>query len=250
MSRPRASCLVTDCGKPYHSKGYCSLHAARVARHGIPHLPERLSPQDAFWKKVDRSGGLEACWPWTGWKDALGYGRVTKSIPVTYGTKMAHRVAYELATGARVPSELHMDHLCRNTSCCNPAHLEPVTVKVNTERGINGVLGIYCANGHKYIEGSFYVRQVDGSRVCRACRREITRRRREDARYAGTAQTALSAQCSACDRAYGLRPDGTVATHTLSGIRNTPHCPGSRQNPRSSVRAAYTMAGYQKEHQT
>lgn len=33
-----------------------------------------------------------------------------------------------------IPVDLQLDHLCRNPSCINPKHLEPVTPRVNTLR--------------------------------------------------------------------------------------------------------------------
>jgi hypothetical protein len=45
----------------------------------------------------------------------------------------AHVVMYERHVGL-VPDGLELDHLCRNTSCVNPSHLEPVTHAENMRR--------------------------------------------------------------------------------------------------------------------
>lgn len=70
------------------------------------------------------------CWLWVGEINRNGYGRVW----VQGQRLMAHKVAYELMIGP-VDKGLVLDHLCRNRNCCNPYHLEPVTVRENTLRG-------------------------------------------------------------------------------------------------------------------
>ena len=71
------------------------------------------------------------CRLWAGAIGSTGYGRVRgPDGKMAY----AHRVAYELANGS-VPAGLCLDHLCRQRSCCNPDHLEPVTVAENNRRG-------------------------------------------------------------------------------------------------------------------
>lgn len=42
---------------------------------------------------------------------------------------------YELLVGP-IPEGLTIDHLCRNTMCVNPDHLEPVTHRENLMRGV------------------------------------------------------------------------------------------------------------------
>ncbi len=49
----------------------------------------------------------------------------------------AHRYSYRYFRG-RIKPKLVLDHLCRNTMCVNPFHLEAVTDRVNVLRG-NGV---------------------------------------------------------------------------------------------------------------
>lgn len=70
------------------------------------------------------------CWLWLGEINRNGYGRVW----VSGKRLMAHRHLYERLVGP-IPEGLVLDHLCRNRSCCNPAHMDPVTVRVNTLRG-------------------------------------------------------------------------------------------------------------------
>lgn len=72
------------------------------------------------------------CWNWQHAKTALGYGQVTR--PGGRGMVCAHRMVYERDRGP-VPAGLELDHLCRNPSCVNPAHLEPVTHLENVHRG-------------------------------------------------------------------------------------------------------------------
>lgn len=75
-------------------------------------------PADQLRVRVDRSGGLNACWPWTGARSSRGYGTL-----YAMGTTLAaHRVAFEVATGES-PGNLFVLHRCDNPPCCNPAHL-------------------------------------------------------------------------------------------------------------------------------
>jgi hypothetical protein len=87
----------------------------------------------------DRSGGPDACWPWTGYLNALGYGQ--KYDPVRRAQMGAHRWVYEQEIGT-IDSNLQLDHLCRNPACCNPKHLEPVTQKENIRRGTTPKLDV------------------------------------------------------------------------------------------------------------
>lgn len=73
-----------------------------------------------FWRRVDSSGGPQACWLWTGATDPQGYGQVTVRTIAPHPTK-AHRVAWVFAFGD--PGELCVLHRCDNPPCCNPAHL-------------------------------------------------------------------------------------------------------------------------------
>ncbi len=46
----------------------------------------------------------------------------------------AHRFSFELFVGP-IPSGMTLDHLCRDTRCVNPEHLEPVSLQENLRRG-------------------------------------------------------------------------------------------------------------------
>lgn len=74
------------------------------------------------------------CWWWLGGTsrpDGRGYGRILR-----IGTRCmvaAHRFIYELLV-APVPIGMQLDHICNNTLCVSPHHLEPVTGEENLRR--------------------------------------------------------------------------------------------------------------------
>lgn len=79
--------------------------------------------------RVDPDTG---CWNWIAKRDRKGYGYLFDRRNQT--TKRAHRWTYERLK-APIPYHMLMDHLCRNPSCVNPDHLEPVTNATNVQRG-------------------------------------------------------------------------------------------------------------------
>ena len=127
-----------------------------------------MTPEERFDAKWAASPA--GCWDWTATLDRCGYGRFWVSGRMV----KAHRYAYERWVGPLDPN-LTIDHLCRNTRCVNPAHLEEVTRVENVIRmGLREV----CRHGHKYDEENTQIRP-DGYRVCRACHRAAKKRHRE-----------------------------------------------------------------------
>ncbi len=120
-----------------------------------------------FWSKVDKSGEGQGCWEWTAYKSPEGYGRSRLGKK-----RLAHRIAYELLVGP-VPEGLQLDHLCRNRSCVNPAHLEPVTSRENTARGITLAAAqsalTHCVRGHGFGGDNLQYRANGRARTCRMC---------------------------------------------------------------------------------
>ena len=70
------------------------------------------------------------CLYWKGRTTYNGYGLFNYDRAAV----RAHRYIYEHCVG-KIPDGLDIDHLCRNRSCVNPSHLEPVTRKENINRG-------------------------------------------------------------------------------------------------------------------
>ena len=122
----------------------------------------------------------DSCWLWTANKNTHGYGRL-----YLYGSKyvMAHRYSYELLVD-KIPSGLTIDHLCREHSCVNPRHLEPVTIRDNTLRGVGptamNAKKTHCPSGHPYSKKN--TRVVSGKtwigRQCKICAYNHTKRYR------------------------------------------------------------------------
>ncbi|MFY1862077.1 HNH endonuclease signature motif containing protein [Achromobacter xylosoxidans] len=111
----------------------------------------------------------DGCWNWTGTKQKTGHGR----IKVDKRNRCAHRVVFELLRGS-IPDGLVLDHLCRNPSCVNPEHLEPVTQRENLLRGKTIIAAnaakTHCPHGHPYAGDNLKI-NVNGQRVCVTCSR-------------------------------------------------------------------------------
>lgn len=111
----------------------------------------------------------DGCWTWIR-STHQGYATTT-----VFGKRwLAHRYSYSLYVGA-IPKGLVIDHLCRNRRCINPAHLEPVSIAENVQRGARATQ-THCKRGHEFTpENTDYYRPTVGggiSRKCLACRRE------------------------------------------------------------------------------
>lgn len=116
------------------------------------------------------------CWVWQWCTDKDGYGLLWAN-----GRRYrAHRWYWEQANGP-IPDGLVIDHLCRNPSCVNPAHMEVVTHEENTRRGDNPFVQnarkTHCMNGHPFDEQNTYIH--GGTRHCKTCGVVHTRERRE-----------------------------------------------------------------------
>jgi hypothetical protein len=127
----------------------------------------KKSPEERFREKVviDPSG----CWKWAG-------GRIKGYAQFSVGGKyvLAHRWSYEHHVGP-IPPGLVIDHLCRTPCCVNPAHLEPVPMRVNTERGVlyetltaNAKKKTHCKRGHPLFGDNLRI-DSRGDRGCRSC---------------------------------------------------------------------------------
>lgn len=147
-------------------------------------------PVALFWEKVDKRGP-DQCWPWRANIEPSGYGTYQATYQGVRFTK-AHRFAYHLLVGP-VPKHLDLDHLCHTRDrdcrlgndcphrrCVNPAHLEPVTERVNTLRSTTAsavnARKTHCIHGHPFSGDNLMIRS-DGHRRCRICKNEASQRR-------------------------------------------------------------------------
>lgn len=168
-----------------------------------------------FWVKVDRRGPDE-CWPWTAGRNTEGYGHFRWNSSV----HTAHRCAFALERGDIDPEQV-VDHLCRNRACCNPAHLESVTHRINVQRGVPRASKITrCPSNHAYDEANTgwyeHPRTGERERFCRACKREKRAEsrqdpevRRKDRAYARSYQQRPKAQQLARESAARYRASWT-----------------------------------------
>ena len=138
----------------------------------------RIPIIDRFWPKVALNDAT-GCWEWTSTKTPHGYGLLWD--PDRKGPVYTHRFAYERFI--RPIGDLTLDHLCRNPSCCNPIHLEPVPLKENILRGVSppahNAKKTHCPVGHVFNKDNTYVRPSTGYRSCRICQRATNDRHKE-----------------------------------------------------------------------
>jgi hypothetical protein len=121
--------------------------------------------------RTEKPAREEGCWLWTGCRGE-GYGRVY------YGGKLrrVHIVVYELLVGfLKAGEQLH--HCCENKECCNPRHLERLTLKDHLGRHVNlaarNRAKTHCPQGHEYTEDNLVPCLLKkGKRLCLTCHRE------------------------------------------------------------------------------
>lgn len=96
------------------------------------------------------------------------YGRFTiNSRPLR-----AHRVSLDLYKGIKLPSSIQIHHICENTLCVNPDHLEPVTPKEHmyetpSSIGYQNTIKEVCPYGHLL---RFFYSGTRPYRQCGECR--------------------------------------------------------------------------------
>lgn len=124
-------------------------------------MPKATTPPEVrFFRFVVESGD---CWIWTAARDKNGYGLFKGS---DNRMRRAHRWCYEYLRD-EIPTGLMLDHLCRNHSCVNPWHLEPVTNAENVRRGARGELHPgKCKWGHDFEP---FVPGTRRQRYCKTC---------------------------------------------------------------------------------
>jgi hypothetical protein len=168
-------CSVPDCAKPVRAAttGLCRGHNQLFFRTGA--TDPILGSVERFmaFVKVMPNG----CWEWSGAR--LGqnsqYGQFSMK-GVGRPVIGAHRAAWELFRGP-IPEGLTIDHLCRNTICANPDHLEPVTQTVNNQRYAETIT--HCPQGHEYTPDN--TAHYGRGRQCRTCLSERAKARRREA---------------------------------------------------------------------
>lgn len=115
--------------------------AQRLTVHGLAVRSDaEASPHDVarLAAKIDPGAQPDACWLWIAHTDPKGYAVFRWAGRMHRG----HRVAFAWLVGP-IPPGLVIDHLCRVTSCLNPAHLQAVTNVENMlrRRGFPAAVG-------------------------------------------------------------------------------------------------------------
>lgn len=136
----------------------------------------RKTTEERFWSKVNKT---ESCWVWTGAKirSKCAFYSSFKSRGKQRG---AHRYSYELYHKRELSDAESIDHLCRNTLCVNPHHLEAVSPRENTLRGTGpsalNAKKTHCLRGHSLTPENLLAQsEKTGWRLCKVCAREWAR---------------------------------------------------------------------------
>lgn len=138
MAKPKNpnKCTFPGCSKPYCAKGLCNSHWAQQAKgKDLTPIVTQETKEARFLRQTEKRGEDE-CWRFAGTGKGAGkgaaagsgYGQLWHS-----GKKVpAHTFSWQYYIGP-IPDGMQVDHLCRNTLCVNPKHLQLVSPKQNTQ---------------------------------------------------------------------------------------------------------------------
>lgn len=219
-------------------------------------MPAKRDLHERFWEKVNKNAKL-GCWEWTGGQ-RQGYGRFVMMRGKRGFPYAAHRVSYEMCIGP-IPEGLTLDHLCRNTLCVNPSHLEPVTNGENVLRGFGGS-GInkrksYCLRGHALTEDNIYrpprrphTRQCRKCAAIRSAQRETNMKQRQVHRHQRPWKSVAKpgyvapADRESCIHGHMLTEENTYRPPQRPHTRQCREC-RKRRSLESKIRRAQAVGG-------
>lgn len=124
----------------------------------------------AYYDRVmSRSEPVGDCLIWTGARQPSGYGQIWNGKR----PEQVHRIVYRAVHG-EIPTDLEIDHLCRNRACVRVDHLQAVSHRENMRRS-KSVMGdnaakTHCKRGHPLF-GENMKKMSNGSRQCKTCLR-------------------------------------------------------------------------------
>lgn len=128
-----AACSIDACCGEVLARGWCNKHYRRWYKYGDPSLVSNpakvvLTESERFWSRIVE-GEVDDCWLWPN-PNKRGYGLF--GLQNTGKTVYAHRYAWQDSRGPLEAGKV-IDHMCRQRSCVNPAHLQQVSQGENLQ---------------------------------------------------------------------------------------------------------------------
>ncbi len=129
----KAQCNQPECNRPHGAKGMCYMHYQRW-RRGVLNQPlvqpRGVSLKERLYRHIDVKGS-DDCWPFSGYLNKKGYGRIRIKIDGKWKYRPSHAVALELELGHPITG--WGCHRCDNPPCCNPAHIYDGNAATNAD---------------------------------------------------------------------------------------------------------------------